>query len=339
MDPFLPEADWSIWMGTNRESRKVRDIQENPRVALYYYSPDHAGYVAVYGTAHLVDEPEEKASRWKDEWESFYPDRESQYLLIQVIPERLEVIDYSRGIQGDPGTWEAPSVHFSPEPPTMPLPSSGFELDHFFVAVPDPGSGSGAVEAAGFLISPPHPHPGQGTASRGILFQNAYIEFIWLTDADEAASPPIRQTRLDSRIDPGSGACPFGIGLRKGGEGEALIPFQTWAYRPPYLPEGAEFRMSASSVELGQPLVFFMPWLSGPGRPATEHPNRAEKVTKLEIVLVDEGRESETLTAMAEASVASFHQGPDFFAEVELDGGRAGKSLDLRPEIPLRLRW
>lgn len=112
MDPFLPDDDWSIWMGTNRGSRKVRDIEADPRVTLYYYSPDHAGYVAVYGTAGLVDDPREKASRWKDEWEAFYTDREAQYLLIQVIPKRLEVINYSRAIGGDPETWEPPSVEF-----------------------------------------------------------------------------------------------------------------------------------------------------------------------------------------------------------------------------------
>ena len=112
MDPFPPEEDWSIWMGTNRESRKVREIEADPRVTLYYYSIDHVGYVAVYGTARLVDDPGEKASRWKNEWESLYPDREAQYLLIQVIPDRMEVINYSRAIQGDPETWEAPSVEF-----------------------------------------------------------------------------------------------------------------------------------------------------------------------------------------------------------------------------------
>jgi general stress protein 26 len=112
MDPFAPDDDWSIWMGTNRESRKVRDIEADPRVTLYYYSSDHVGYVAVYGSAVLVDDPEEKTSRWKEEWEPLYPNRDAQYLLIQVIPERLEVINYSRGIEGDPETWEPPSVEF-----------------------------------------------------------------------------------------------------------------------------------------------------------------------------------------------------------------------------------
>jgi general stress protein 26 len=112
MDPFLPGDDWSIWMGTRRGSRKVRDIEADPRVVLYYEVPERGGYVAIHGTASLVDDPEEKATRWKDEWAAFYTDRETQYLLIRVIAERLEVIDYSRGIGGDPETWEPPMVEF-----------------------------------------------------------------------------------------------------------------------------------------------------------------------------------------------------------------------------------
>lgn len=112
MDPFLPENDWTIWMGTNRGSRKVGDIEADPRVTLYYSSPDHVGYVAVYGTAELVDDPVEKASRWKDEWQGFYTDRETQYLLIRVVPKRLEVVDYARAIGGDPETWKPPVVEF-----------------------------------------------------------------------------------------------------------------------------------------------------------------------------------------------------------------------------------
>lgn len=112
MDPFPPDEDGSIWMGTNRETRKVREIEGDPRVTLYYHSPEHVGYVAVYGTARLVDDPQEKASRWKDEWEGLYPDREAKYLLIQVIPDRMEVINYSRAIQGDPEDWEPASVDF-----------------------------------------------------------------------------------------------------------------------------------------------------------------------------------------------------------------------------------
>lgn len=217
--------------------------------------------------------------------------------------------------------------------------SPGLELDHFFVAVSGLEAGSPAVEAAGFLASPSHPHPGQGTASRGILFENAYLEFIWLTDPAEAESPPIRRTRLSERVNPGSGACPFGIGLRMTGDGQSPVPFETWEYRPPYLPDGLSFQMSVNSENLGEPLVFVLPWLSGPSRPPSNHSNGARRVTELEIVMEGGVTESETLTEISGAGVASFRFGPEYFMDLELDGGQSGESLDLRPEIPLRIRW
>lgn len=111
MDPFLPDEGWSVWLGTNRASRKVAEIRRDPRVTLYWYSTELAGYVSLTGRARLVDDAEEKRVRWKDEWAEFYPDRES-YLLIEVTPERLEVVNYGRGITSRSPTWEAPSVVF-----------------------------------------------------------------------------------------------------------------------------------------------------------------------------------------------------------------------------------
>jgi general stress protein 26 len=112
MDPFLPDEDMVVWLGTNRRTRKVQEIEDDPRVNLYYASPDADGYVSVYGTARLVDDPAEKARRWKDEWTQFYPDREASYLLIAVVPTRIEIVSYRRGIVGDPDTWEPASIEF-----------------------------------------------------------------------------------------------------------------------------------------------------------------------------------------------------------------------------------
>ncbi len=110
MDPFPPGDDMTVWLGTNRQSRKVAEIQGDGRVALYYAAPDESGYVSLLGRARLVDDESEKAARWKPEWEAFYPDRAADYLLIEVVPERIEVVDYGRGLVGAPGTWEPPSA-------------------------------------------------------------------------------------------------------------------------------------------------------------------------------------------------------------------------------------
>lgn len=112
MDPFEPDSNMVVWLGTDRRTRKVQEIANDPRVTLYYFAPEADGYVSLHGTARLVDDPVEKTRRWKPEWGQFYPDREASYLLIEVLPARVEVISYRRGITGDPDTWRPASVEF-----------------------------------------------------------------------------------------------------------------------------------------------------------------------------------------------------------------------------------
>ena len=110
MNPFPPEADMTVWMATNSRSRKVREIRGNPNVSLYY--ADHAnatGSVTIHGKAHLVDDPAEKAKRKREYWTEAFPDW--QYLiLIKVVPERLELLNYAKGLNNDPATFESPSL-------------------------------------------------------------------------------------------------------------------------------------------------------------------------------------------------------------------------------------
>lgn len=110
LDPFPPDENMVVWLGTNSRSRKVREIRRNPRVTLYYFDREGQGYVTISGIARLVNNPKEKAKRWKEEWKDFYPDRTRDYLLIAVTPEKLEVISEKRKITGDPRTWLPPSV-------------------------------------------------------------------------------------------------------------------------------------------------------------------------------------------------------------------------------------
>ncbi len=115
MDPFIPESGLTVWFGTNPKSRKVDQIIKNPRVTLYYLDSDASGYVMIHGIAQIVDDQKEKDKRWKDEWESFYPNRNEGYLLIKVSPIWMEVISYTRGIVGDSITWQPPTVMFGPK--------------------------------------------------------------------------------------------------------------------------------------------------------------------------------------------------------------------------------
>ena len=121
MDPFPPDENMLIWFGTNPKSRKVAEIRGNNRVTLYYFDRESPAYVTISGIARLVNDPAEKARRWKDEWRAFYPDREKGYLLIAVTPKELEIVNEKKGIVGDAIRWNPPTVRLgsgkSPGPP------------------------------------------------------------------------------------------------------------------------------------------------------------------------------------------------------------------------------
>ena len=115
MDPLPPESDFTVWLGTNPKSRKVSQIKMNPLVTLYYLDQDASGYVLIRGKAEIIDTAEEKEIHWKEAWAPFYKDREKDFVLIKVSPQWMEVISNTRGIIGDPTTWEAPKVLFDHE--------------------------------------------------------------------------------------------------------------------------------------------------------------------------------------------------------------------------------
>jgi general stress protein 26 len=113
MDPFPPEDDFTVWFGTNPNSRKVSQIKNNPNVALYYADSDETGYVAMHGIAQIVNKESEKEKRWKKEWGDYYKNKTDNYILIKVTPIWMELISYSRGIVGDAVTWDPPVIMFN----------------------------------------------------------------------------------------------------------------------------------------------------------------------------------------------------------------------------------
>ena len=112
MDPFPPESDLTVWFGSNPKSRKITQIENDPRVSIYYLDSDTSGYVMIYGQAEIIDRAEEKSKHWKEEWKDFYPDYPDDYILIKVEPEWMEIVSPPRHITGDPETWEPDRVSF-----------------------------------------------------------------------------------------------------------------------------------------------------------------------------------------------------------------------------------
>jgi general stress protein 26 len=112
VDAFAPEEDFTVWVATHRRTRKLVQLAANPRVTLLYFDRANSHYVTLVGTAIVVTDPSEKARRWKDDWADFYQDRNrgDDYVLIRIVPSRLEVVAGSLGMPSDPATWR-PTIH------------------------------------------------------------------------------------------------------------------------------------------------------------------------------------------------------------------------------------
>jgi len=113
VDPLVA-ADRTIWIATNRLTRKVEEIRRDPRVTLLFFNAAANEYVTVLGRARVVDDATTKAARWKAEWGPFYPNgyRGQDFMLFEVRPFRLEVSSPRFHLMNDPKTWRPVIIDF-----------------------------------------------------------------------------------------------------------------------------------------------------------------------------------------------------------------------------------
>ena len=198
--------------------------------------------------------------------------------------------------------------------------------------------------AFGLLEGTPNTHPGQGTANRRFYFHNAMLELVWVEDEDEARSPIVAPTNLWERWRyRETGFSPFGICLRPVSSGNAL-PFETWPYRPPYLPPGVQIDVATGTSE-GEPMLFAAPISRRPDavaagrRQPLDHPVGFAEITGLRITLPEDTSTSPAVRALQGEGWISFDLGEDHLAEFEFDHADQGRSADFRPALPLLFRW
>jgi hypothetical protein len=232
------------------------------------------------------------------------------------------------------------------------------ELDHVFILCAVGAPEAESLVALGLREGSPNTHPGQGTACRRFFFGNAYLELVWVSDADEAQRDPARSTGLFERWSRrGSGASPFGVVLRPGagpraaddpgggphGDPTASLrpPFPTWPYRPPYMPPGIAIEI-AVGTPLSEPEMFFIPVARRPdaiGREPTAHLISAAAITRVEVGVPGGGARSAAARSVEAAGAVSFMAADEHLMTMTLDAHRTGGTADLRPALPLELRW
>lgn len=132
-------------------------------------------------------------------------------------------------------------------------------LDHIFVFVEPDAPEKKRLDEAGLVESYRRDHRGQGTSNVCYCFDNAYLELLWVRDAEELSSKNVAPTRLAERADRHQvGTSPFGIALRSEPV-DAPLPFPTWKYDAPFLPDGVQIDVAQDSRDPTQPFIFRAP--------------------------------------------------------------------------------
>ena len=89
----IVEPDMSIWVGTRSTSRKVKQIEQNPKVCLAFVQPPHSAkgqkVAIVIGEAKKISNLEEKKRFWRL-WTQVYP----VFDLSRVYPDGPESNDF-----------------------------------------------------------------------------------------------------------------------------------------------------------------------------------------------------------------------------------------------------
>ena len=232
----------------------------------------------------------------------------------------------------------------------MPSPARGpaaFEIDHVWIAAAPGAPERIAFERAGFQVGAQvNAHEGQGTSSITVELDNGFLELIY-PDPAVPVAPNLQtvhsqfQKRVDWRA---SGYSPFGIGIRKLAAAPARFPFPTFQVTAPWM--DGRFMEILTPREMPSAVRLFVPAHpsigpdADPVDPATRiHPNQTHRITALHIVAPAADALPPAAHYLAERGVVTFDVGGAWLLEATLDDGARHVERDLRPTLPLVIRY
>jgi hypothetical protein len=227
--------------------------------------------------------------------------------------------------------------------PSITSAAPKLEFDHVWIVVSRDAPERSALEKAGLKISPDlNRHDGQGTASVTADFQNFYVELMW-PDPTVSVAPGAERgvekfkNRMNWRT---SGWCPIGIGLHRLGS-SAPLPFPTWTIAPDWMPKGTAIEILTARDDAKSPSFFIEPpeLAAKNNRMAAHHPIGVQRVTAIQLVRSTGYQPVAAFTYLESAGIFQSIEGKEWAVEITFDGERKGQQKDLRPELPLMIRY
>jgi hypothetical protein len=238
-------------------------------------------------------------------------------------------------------------------PPKSRAAGPPVAVDHVWITVSAGAPEREALKKAGFTISPlVNRHDGQGTASVTAEFQNAYLELMWVEPTVPVAPGAERvvekfRNRTAWRS---NGWCPIGVGMRRTAAEDTPFPFPTWRVSPGWLPPGSAIEILIPRDDTKSPSLFVTPRAlavdpktdaKGARGPASvfAHPVGVKRLTEVQLIAPSGYEPVEAFEYLRKAGVIGVKAGKEWAVELTFDGGVKGKTKDLRPELPMVIRY
>jgi hypothetical protein len=230
------------------------------------------------------------------------------------------------------------------------------KFDHLWLVVSPGAPERKALEEAGFNISPEiNHHDGQGTSSITVEFFNSYLELIWVDETvsiapgGEKGVGKFRQRMLWRQ----SGWSPFGVGLHRTGTENEALPLPVWTIAPTWLQKGTAIEMLTPRDDAKSPSFFTIPeylavnelanWKSAHHNSKSakkfSHQIGVERITGIRFISPQGYEPIEAFTYLQNLGIIALDKSDEWAAELTFDNGRKGKTKDLRPNLPLLLRY
>lgn len=209
------------------------------------------------------------------------------------------------------------------------------ELDHLFILTASPKEAGDCLVDLGLKESFSRDHKGQGTSNRRFEFANGMLELLYIRDEHESRTGPASRLHLADRVTTAD-ASPFGLILTKLNHTENSLPFDGWAYQPDYFPAPNAFHVGDNAELFDEPLCIYVPFMG----PVTRGIKIGgfSRLTHVEIG-VPGHKWSDALKITGRADRVTVSNNDVQLATITLDDGKHGLCKDLRPQLPVIVKW
>lgn len=104
VQPIIELDSFVIWIGTNPNLRKVKEIQKNPFVTITFGKENEDANLIIHGKATIENDKRTKVKHWIGSWLLFFSNGPSgeDFVSIRVEPLEMELMNFKKYLVPEP---------------------------------------------------------------------------------------------------------------------------------------------------------------------------------------------------------------------------------------------